>query len=266
MVMKMLKKILAVVIVVIMAIGVIPMSASAAPAVPKFTLKVLSETDTSVTLQLSLVSGGFNAFDIKFTASGPIGACKSIKATDEFNDLRLKYMNEDHIVSAAANANTGMYSVATTKTIDKQTSICNVVFAKNKSTSVKTSDFNVTFSSCVVFSGSQNVDLTSKVSVTKATAGYIIFDTDSVSGNYKDTKKISYKSSYSAKQIKWESSNTKVATVDDSGNVKMTGKGTATIKATSTDGSASAECKVTVGYSFLQWVIVIVLFGWIWYI
>ena len=264
--MKMLKKILAVVIVVIMAIGVIPMSASAAPAAPKFTLKVISETDSSVTLQFSLVSGGFNAFDIKFTGSGTLGACKSIKATDEFNNLKLKYMNEDHIVSSAFNVNTGMFSVATTKAIDKSITICNVVFAKNKATSVKTSDFNVIFSSCVVSSGNQNVDLTSKVSVTKATAGYIIFDTDSVSGNYKDTKKISYKSSYSAKEIKWESSNTKVATVDDSGNVKMTGKGTATIKATSVDGSASAECKVTVKYSFLQWIIVIVLFGWLWYV
>lgn len=264
--MKILRKILAVAIVVIMVVGAVPMAASAAPAAPKFTLNVISETDSSVTLRFSLVSGSFNAFDIKFTASGSLGACQSIQSTDEFNALKLRYMNEEHAVSSALNINTGMFSVATTKAIDGQISICDVAFAKKSSTSVKTSDFDVTFSSCVVFSGNQNLDLTSSVSVTKATAGYIIFDTESVSGNYKDTKKIGYKSSYLAQQIKWESSNTKVATVDDSGNVKLTGKGTATIRATSTDGSASAECKVTVGYSFLQWIIIIVLFGWIWYI
>ena len=46
----------------------------------------------------------------------------------------------------------------------------------------------------------------------------------------------------------------------------MTGKGTATITARSTDGFASAKCTVEVGYSAVQWIIIIVLFGWIWYI
>jgi hypothetical protein len=49
------------------------------------------------------------------------------------------------------------------------------------------------------------------------------------------------------KAISWTSSNTKVATVDKNGNVKAIGKGTATITATTTDGSnIKKTCKVTV--------------------
>ena len=114
----------------------------------------------------------------------------------------------------------------------------------------------------VLTSGSTNVDMTSRV---KLITGYIDFKTESISANYKQTKKIDFESSYDAKQIKWESSNTKVATVDDSGNVKMTGKGTATITAKSTDGKAAAECKVTVSYAWWQWIIMIVLLGFLWY-
>ena len=68
--------------------------------------------------------------------------------------------------------------------------------------------------------------------------------------------------------IKYESSNTKVATVDKNGKVYGAKKGTATITCTVTDSNGSTvqdTCKVTVKYSFGQWLIVILLFGWIWY-
>ena len=49
------------------------------------------------------------------------------------------------------------------------------------------------------------------------------------------------------KAVKWTSSNTKVATVDNKGNVKAIGKGTAIIKVTATDGSnVQKTCKITV--------------------
>ena len=50
----------------------------------------------------------------------------------------------------------------------------------------------------------------------------------------------------SLKSVKWSSSNKKVATVDSSGKVKGISKGTATITATTIDGSKKATCKVTV--------------------
>ena len=68
--------------------------------------------------------------------------------------------------------------------------------------------------------------------------------------------------------VKYSSSNTKVATVDKNGNVYAEKKGSATITCTVTDSLGNVvtdTCKVTVKYSFGQWLIKIFLFGWIWY-
>lgn len=64
-------------------------------------------------------------------------------------------------------------------------------------------------------------------------------------------------------KVTWESSNTKVAVVDSEGNVTATGKGTAVI--TAKYGDMKAECSVKVSYTFVQMLIRILLFGWIWY-
>ena len=68
--------------------------------------------------------------------------------------------------------------------------------------------------------------------------------------------------------VTYESSNAKVATVDKDGKVYAAKKGAADIKVTVTDeygNKVSDTCKVTVKYSFGQWLIIILLFGWIWY-
>ena len=69
-------------------------------------------------------------------------------------------------------------------------------------------------------------------------------------------------------KIEYSSSNTKVATVDKNGKVYAAKKGSATITCTVTDSLGNVvtdTCKVTVKYSFGQWLIKILLFGWIWY-
>ncbi len=68
--------------------------------------------------------------------------------------------------------------------------------------------------------------------------------------------------------VKYSSSNTSVARVDDNGNVYGAKKGSATITCTVTDSNGNTvqdTCNVNVKYSFGQWLIVILLFGWIWY-
>ena len=68
--------------------------------------------------------------------------------------------------------------------------------------------------------------------------------------------------------VKYESSNPKVATVDENGKVYAAKRGDATITCTVTDSygnTVSDTCKVTVNYTFWQWLIKIILFGWIWY-
>jgi len=64
--------------------------------------------------------------------------------------------------------------------------------------------------------------------------------------------------------VTWSSSNPKIVSVDQEGNIKGLRQGTATITATTEDGETAA-CEVTVKLAWWQWILKIVLFGWIWY-
>ena len=69
--------------------------------------------------------------------------------------------------------------------------------------------------------------------------------------------------------VKYSSSNTKVATVGEDGKIYGAKKGNATITCTVTDSYGNVvkdSCNVNVEYSTGQWLIIILLFGWIWYI
>ncbi|MBR3835843.1 MAG: Ig-like domain-containing protein [Clostridia bacterium] len=97
----------------------------------------------------------------------------------------------------------------------------------------------------------------------------VVLTTEEVSMNYDQTLRLFANvlpedAAYST-VIYWESSNPDVATVDEEGQVHATGVGTATITAKTANGK-SDTCTVTVKYSIIQWIIVYVLFGWIWYL
>ena len=66
--------------------------------------------------------------------------------------------------------------------------------------------------------------------------------------------------------VTWSSSDTTVLKVDKNGNVTSTfGRGTATITATVDGTDISDSVTITVKYTWWQWIIIILLFGWIWY-
>ena len=68
--------------------------------------------------------------------------------------------------------------------------------------------------------------------------------------------------------VKYESLNPVAVTVDDYGNIYGAKTGIADIRVTVTDSNGktvSDICTVTVKYTAIQWVIVIIFFGWIWY-
>ena len=69
--------------------------------------------------------------------------------------------------------------------------------------------------------------------------------------------------------VKYESSNPNTASVDENGRVYGNHRGAAIITCTVTDefgNEVKGSCVVTVDYSVWQWIIIILLFGWIWYI
>jgi uncharacterized repeat protein (TIGR02543 family) len=80
---------------------------------------------------------------------------------------------------------------------------------------------------------------------------------------YRSTATLRFTTSAS-EAITWNSSDQSVVSVDQSGNIAGLRRGTARITATDSDGF-SAACTVTVNYAWWQWLIVIFLFGWIWY-
>ena len=89
--------------------------------------------------------------------------------------------------------------------------------------------------------------------------------------NYKNSTKIEPKidaNSGAEYTVLWKSSNNSIVTVDKDGNVYGAKKGIATVTCTVTDSLGniySDSCTVKVDYSVLQWIIMILLFGWIWY-
>ena len=66
--------------------------------------------------------------------------------------------------------------------------------------------------------------------------------------------------------VSWTSSDKKVVEVDASGRLTTHKSGSATITVTTADGGKTASCRVTVQYTFLQKIIIYLLFGWIWYV
>ena len=67
--------------------------------------------------------------------------------------------------------------------------------------------------------------------------------------------------------VTWTSSNEKVIKVDKTtGKLTTVRRGTAVVTAHSADGTQTAKCKVTVKYEWWQWIIIIFLLGWIWYL
>lgn len=100
---------------------------------------------------------------------------------------------------------------------------------------------------------------------------YGVFIPESDIINYKDSTKIEPKidaDSGAKYTVLWKSSNNSIVTVDNDGNVYGAKKGSATVTCTVTDSlgnTYSDSCIVKVEYSILQWIIMILLFGWIWY-
>ena len=91
---------------------------------------------------------------------------------------------------------------------------------------------------------------------------------ESIKIDYKSTRQLSAALSPSNAEntnVVWSSSDETIVTVDQNGTIYGVKKGEAVIACASQDGNTVAECTVKVTYSFRQWLIRILLFGWLWY-
>lgn len=104
-----------------------------------------------------------------------------------------------------------------------------------------------------------------------APADFGTVSVDDITINYKSTAKLSPTANISQNynyKLTYKSLDPSVATVDENGNVTAIKTGTATITCRVVDEngySASDTCTVTVKYSILQWIINILLLGFLWY-
>ena len=96
-----------------------------------------------------------------------------------------------------------------------------------------------------------------------ATEYFVDFEKESVNFNYKD--KIQLQVSTNSDKVIYSSSDTSVAVVNENGLVTAVGTGNATITATVEGTSISDTCEINSSYAWWQWIILILLFGFIWY-
>lgn len=253
-----IKKIISIIMCAVMlfAMGAIASSA-ASYANPVFEVAVLSESSSEVTVSLNLVSGKFNCADFAFVA-GSGYTCKNIKMGESLS-------NADSM--GQSNVNNGKVSVLCTSLYSQTGSFYTATFIKTGSSSFKSGDVKVVFSNCSVLEDGDTIVLYPTVTYEVE----ISLDKTDVSMNYKDSTGIGYSTNASAGcTVVWSTSDDDVATVDENGEVYAAGKGEATITCSVVDaaGNVLAEdtCDVTVEYSFGQWLIIILLFGFIWYI
>lgn len=122
-----------------------------------------------------------------------------------------------------------------------------------------------------IYVSTVNGDIYASYTVEVVNSISIYLDTNYIEMKYKDSTAINPVISVDEGvnyTVTYTSSNPSVATVDENGNVYGAKKGSADITVTVTDeygNSASDTCTVQVKYSFWQWIIKILLFGWIWY-
>lgn len=259
--MKTIKKLLAVMLAAVMLMGVCVCSSSAASTTaPVFELRVVSQTNKKAVLNLVLTEGGFNSIDITFKISSNISSIASLYTSDDFDNLTKEFKRNGEQVGESSSAVTKKLSLASTALVTKKIAIYELTVNKKNSADLLASDVTATVTECII----DNASVVNSVTVKNIFGKVAIDNKHDITLNYKDGASLTATTTYKD-GVKWSSSNTNVATVDANGNITTTGRGTANIIASSPDGSVTDSCQITVNYTWWQWIIVIVLFGWIWY-
>lgn len=258
--MKFIKKFAAILLTVLLVAGTV-ITAGAADTKTTFEMNVVSETNSQVTVEFSLVRGSFSSIDLAFQIGGNVSACTRIETADGL----AKWTSDHGGVMSAQNEKTGKVCIVSTNQIDTPISLVRAVFAKKASASVTEKDVKAVVSNCAIsLDNGEIVLITDAITVTNNYSARIQLSSNTMEVNYKASFNLSNVGSYSG-NIVWSSSDESVAKVDENGKVTAVGKGTATITAASPDGTTVDTCKVSVSYAWWQMLIRIVLLGFLWY-
>ncbi|MBQ8783860.1 MAG: Ig-like domain-containing protein [Clostridia bacterium] len=255
---KSVKKFISIVLCAIMMFAMGAIASSAATyANPAFELVVVSESSSQVTVSLNLVSGKFNCADFTFVAKSGY-TCKSITQSSSVGAANGMFV---------ANVANGKVSGAFMNLYSTKGSFYTATFSKSGSTSFKSGDITVNFSNCSILEKGETIVLSPTVAYPSSVT---LSDTE-VAMNYKDSKTLTYTANAPSNAIvTWTSSDEDVVTVDENGKVYAAGTGNATVTCTVTTPAGvvigEASCDFDVSYSVVQWIIIIVLFGFLWYI
>lgn len=254
-----IKKIISVVIcaVMLLAVGAIASSAATYDN-PVFKVVLVSETSTEVTVSLDLVSGQLNSCGFQFVPkSGYV--CKSITPSGSFSGGIL-------VPNVANGKVEGV--VAVTGSYSKTGTFCKATFTKPAGAKYVSGDIKVVFDNCVVSDKDYNsIELYPVVQYDFA----VELNTTDIAMNYKDSAKLECTTALPKGCVAiWSSSDTGVVTVSETGDIYAAGKGDATVTCSVYDANGTllseAACDVSVSYTFGQWLIIILLLGFIWYI
>lgn len=114
----------------------------------------------------------------------------------------------------------------------------------------------------------QTLKFTGTAPSTPAPGGTTDNKADVIVINYNATKNMKELVDASAqnKTLKWTSADVSIVTVGEDGVITGIKTGETTVTVKSTDGKYTKTFNIQVSYAWWQWIIIVVLFGWLWYI
>lgn len=269
-----MKKYITKIMAIVLSVGIIfslavasSIGASAATVNnPVIEVRVVGETSTQLIVDVNVVSGEFNCIDFGFETTSLL-KCTAISKGSGYKafDTYCEGLEGSPYPSIASNSSTGLVAMASTEVYTQTGSIVRATFKKTADRYVVASDITINVTNCTIFEDSsvKYTELTPSVS----TVVYgVSLDSDSLNMNYKSTAKLTatVNPQGSSTSFTWSSSDNSVVSVDDKGNLTALKRGSAIITVT-TNAGKTATCNVKVGFAWWQWVIYIVLFGFLWY-
>ena len=226
-----------------------------------FAVEVGLESDEFIEISLSLLSGSFSYFDLE--AICPSGyTLKEIEKSESMKELIFSGN-----ATMATNAENGKISFASIEPYAcVEDYMFNFIYKKPQGESADVSDFTIHFSSL----GEDDESYTAIVYYANSEELSVSVYPQSRELHYKDRDMLTVGITGSSIdcEVSFSSSNPKAVKVDENGNIYAAKRGSATITCTVTDefgNTVSDSCNVNVKYSFGQWLIKILLFGWIWF-